>query len=221
MIWFSCFVVCLCIFVFWFSCCCWFSFVLQEQHVLSHISLLANKEIRRQHLYRFNPKSTKSTIIQMQKTLQTICRACQMRKGYDNPGRVSFQLGLCFLCHAQIERDWLRPSTPCATVLIIQQLLPTYMHHHELKLDSNKDNLTAERHRLDNLPVPSMPWRPCTDLCFFQLNINYRQIKSAQLTAYTNKKDVSIFRFRLFKTAVLNCNTSSQHCRLIFIIVRH
>ena len=32
-----------------------------------HISLLANKEIRRQHLYRLDPKSTKSTIIQMQK----------------------------------------------------------------------------------------------------------------------------------------------------------
>jgi len=25
----------------------------------------------------------------------------------------------------------------------------------------------AKVHRLDNLPVPSMPWRPCTDLCFF------------------------------------------------------
>ena len=37
MIWFSCFVVCLCIFVFWFSHCCWFSFVLQEQHVFPGI----------------------------------------------------------------------------------------------------------------------------------------------------------------------------------------
>jgi len=85
-----------------------------------------------------------------------------MRKGYDNPGSVSF--GSYFLCHAQIladlsnpstERDQLRPSTPCATELIIQQLLPTYMQHHELKLDSNKANLTVEGHRLDNLPVPS------------------------------------------------------------------
>jgi len=32
----------------------------------------------------------KSTIIQMQKTLQTIFRACKMRKGCDNPGRISF-----------------------------------------------------------------------------------------------------------------------------------
>ena len=154
MIWFSCFVVCLCIFVIWFSRCCWFSFVLQELHVFPSIptSLLANKETRRQHLYRLDPKSTKSTTIQMQKTLQTSFRACQMRKGYDNPGRVSFQLGLYFLCHAQIladqsnpstERNRLRPSTPCATVLIIYQLLPTYMHHHELKLDSNKTNLTV------------------------------------------------------------------------------
>ena len=44
-----------------------------------------------------------------------------MRKGYDNPGRVSFKLGLYFLCHAQVladlsnpstERDRLRPSIP-------------------------------------------------------------------------------------------------------------
>jgi len=35
-----------------------------------------------------------------------------------------------------------------------------------LKLDSNKANSTAEGHRLDNLPVPSMPWRPCTDVFF-------------------------------------------------------
>jgi len=45
-----------------------------------------------------------------------------------------------------------------------------------------KANLTAEGHRLDNLPVPSMPWRLCIHLCFFQLNINYHQIKSTQLS---------------------------------------
>jgi len=38
----------------------------------------------------------------------------------------------------------------------------------------------SQGHRLDNLPVSSMPWRPCTNLCFFLLNINYRQIKSTQ-----------------------------------------
>jgi len=56
------------------------------------------------------------------------------------------------------------------------------MQHQELKLDSNKANLTVEGHRLYNLPVPSMPsWRPCTNLCFFLLEINYRQIKSSHL----------------------------------------
>jgi len=48
------------------------------------------------------------------------------------------------------------------------------MNHHELKLDSNKlgdidsttNQDTAEGHRLDNLPVPSMPWRPCTNFKF-------------------------------------------------------
>ena len=53
---------------------------------------------------------------------------------------------------------------------------PHICNHHELKLDSYKTNLTVEGHRLDNLPVPSMPWRPCTNLFFFELNINYRQI---------------------------------------------
>ena len=38
--------------------------------------------------------------LRYQVTSANICRACQMRKGYDNPGRVSFQLGLYFLCHA-------------------------------------------------------------------------------------------------------------------------
>jgi len=39
-------------------------------------TFLMTLKIRRQHLYRLDPKSTKPTIIQMQKTLQTICRAC-------------------------------------------------------------------------------------------------------------------------------------------------
>jgi len=38
-------------------------------------------------------------------TAANICRAFQMLKGYDNPGRVSFYLGLYFLCHAQILAD--------------------------------------------------------------------------------------------------------------------
>ena len=61
----------------------------------------------------------------------------------------------------------LRPSTPCTTVLIIWQLFHKNIQHHGLKLDSNKANLTAEGHRLDNHPGPSMPcWRPCTNLFF-------------------------------------------------------
>ena len=97
-------------------------------------------------------------------------------KGLWQPWQSFILAGFSFLCHAQIladvsnpstERDRLRPSTPCATVFIIQQLLPTHMQHHELKPDSNKASLTVEGHRLDNLPVPSVPWRPCTNLCFF------------------------------------------------------
>ena len=37
MIWFSFFVVRLCIFVIWFSRCCGYSFVLQEQHIFTSI----------------------------------------------------------------------------------------------------------------------------------------------------------------------------------------
>jgi len=50
-------------------------------------------------------------------TAANICRACQMRKGYDNLGRVSFQLGLYFLCRAQILGDLSTCSTerPVAT----------------------------------------------------------------------------------------------------------
>jgi len=73
------------------------------------------------------------------------------------------------------------------------------MQHHGLKPDSNKAFLTVEGHRLDNLPVPSMPWRPCSGvhpwrpcpgvpcpgvlalIVFVLLNINYRQIKSTWL----------------------------------------
>jgi len=51
------------------------------------------------------------------------------------------------------------------------------MQHYELKLDSNKAHSAVEGHRLDNLPVPSMPcWRPCTNLCFSCCYDDYRQI---------------------------------------------
>jgi len=74
------------------------------------------------------------------------------------------------------------------------------MQHHELKLDSNKASLTAEGHRLDNLPVPSVPWRPCTNLCFFLLNINYCQIKSTQLCSQRPRCFVLSQKTRAFVT---------------------
>jgi len=76
-------------------------------------------------------------------TPANIYRANQIGKGYDNPGRVSFQLSLYFLCHAQTltdlstcstERDRLRPSAPCATVLIIRQLFTKYSIRFDLNL---------------------------------------------------------------------------------------
>jgi len=47
-----------CAFVIWFSCCCWCSFVLQEQHVISHRPFLVNDESRTLHLCRFDSKSS-------------------------------------------------------------------------------------------------------------------------------------------------------------------
>ena len=49
---------------------------------------------------------------------------------------------------------YLRP--PCKNLLVRS-------HRRQVNVEST----AAEGHRLDNLPVPSMPWRPCTDLCFF------------------------------------------------------
>ena len=60
------------------------------------------------------------------------------------------------------EREWLQLNTPCAIVLIIWQLFPTYVQHHELKLWSNKANSTAEGHRFDTFRL----WRPYTNLFF-------------------------------------------------------
>ena len=74
---------------------------------------------------------------------------------------------LADLSNPSTERDRLRPRTPVRNCVDHLAAPPTYIHHHELKLDSNKANLTAEGHRLDNLPAPSMPWRPYTNLCFF------------------------------------------------------
>jgi len=52
-------------------------------------------------------------------------------------------------------------------MLITWQLSPTHMQQQKLKLKINKAYLTVEGHRLDNLPVPAMPWLPCTNLFFF------------------------------------------------------
>jgi len=56
-----------------------------------------------------------------------------------------------------------------ANVSGIETFTSKFVKKNRLDSNNNKANLTAEGHRLDNLPVPSMPWRPspCTDLCFF------------------------------------------------------
>ena len=54
--------------------------------VLPHGPFLGNKEIRRLHLSISDPKSFHSSF-PCYKTAANICRACSMRKGYDNPGQ--------------------------------------------------------------------------------------------------------------------------------------
>ena len=179
---FDCF-VCLCIYDLVFLFCCLFVYFCDLVFSLllvffcfagtarlsqySHISLLANKEIRRQHLWVSNqPSSNCKQFVKLARCETVMTTRAEFHFSwvytFSATPRSSADLS-----NPSTERDRLRPSTPCATVLIIQQLLPTYMQHHELKLDSNKANLTVEGHRLDNRPVLSMPWRPCTNLCFF------------------------------------------------------
>jgi len=78
------------------------------------------------------------------------------------------------------------------------------MQHHELKLDGYKANLTVEGHRLDSLRVPSMPWHPCTNFCFFLLNINYREIKSTQLNLHPTLTTCLSWCFILTRCCVPN-----------------
>ena len=61
------------------------------------------------------------------------------------------------------ERGRFRPSTSCATVLIIWQLIPMHMQHHVLKLVSNKAN---------SLRLPQFP-AVLALVCFSCWNANF------------------------------------------------
>ena len=74
-------------------------------------------------------------------------------------------LRLYFICLAQILVQILVSHPPRETgcdpaltvqlcCLIILQLFPTFMQHHELKLGSNKANSTVESYQHDNFRVP-------------------------------------------------------------------
>jgi len=65
-------------------CCCWCSFVLQEQRVRLSGSLLVVDEVRTRDFQNTRPQSLMTHPHSI--TAANICRACQMRKGYDNPG---------------------------------------------------------------------------------------------------------------------------------------
>ena len=120
-----------CVFVMvWFVSLyfCWCSFVLQEQPVrLCRGSFLMVDEVRtldfqntRQQELPVSPFQPYDGWIgwltQLADPRFTTAannrRDCQMRKDYDNQGRVSYQLGLYFLCYVQILAD----LSTCSTV---------------------------------------------------------------------------------------------------------
>jgi len=66
--------------------------------------------------------------------------------------------------------SWLFFSVIKVTSWLYSKVWKCFMLRPQRELNnSNKANLTVEGHRLDNYPVPSMPWRPYTNLCFFLL----------------------------------------------------
>ena len=105
------------------------------------------------------------------------------------------------------------------------------MQHHELKLGSNKTNLTVEGHRLDNLPVPSIPGLLAL-ICFFlaEYQLSPNKINSTRepdvallmtpsslfdifLTIVRNETFSEIFHLPDFKAIsnTRNCINSNQH----------
>ena len=148
----------------------------------SHISLLVNKEIRRIHLCRLDSKNTKPTIIQMQKIrCKQFVELARFERVMTTRAEFHFNWVYTFSATPRSLRIWAThppretgcDPAPPAQLCWSSDSSFLHMQSHELKLDSNKANLTVEGHRLDKLPVPSMPWRPCTNLCFVLLNINY------------------------------------------------
>ena len=130
MIWFSCFVVCLCIFVIWFFRCCWFSFVLQEQHVFPSIPtyhFLRTKKFEGSISTDWIPRVQNLSSSKCKKHCKQFVELARCERVITT--RAEFHFSWVYaLYHAQIladlrnpstERDRLRPSTPCAIVLII------------------------------------------------------------------------------------------------------
>ena len=110
-----------CVFVIWFSCCCWCSVVLQEQHVSSHRPLLVNNEIQTLHLCRFDSKSPNHHL-HAKKRCKQFAELARCERVMTIRAEFHFSWGLYFLCHAQIlvglstpptGKDRLRPSAPC------------------------------------------------------------------------------------------------------------
>jgi len=176
MICFSCFVVYFCDLVFSLLLVffCFAGTARLSQY--SHISLLANKEIRRQHLYRLDPKSTKSTIIQMQKKhCKQFLELARCEKVMTTQAEFHFSWVYTFSATPRSLRIWATHpprETGCDPAPLAQLCWSSSSSFPHICTTTSWNwtvtkLITAEGHRLDNLPVPSMPCRPCTNLCFF------------------------------------------------------
>ena len=113
------------------------------------------------------------------------------------PGQSFILTGFVFSLPCQIladlstwskERDQLRSSTPCATVLIIWQLFPTHMQ----PASWNKAKFSVEGLRPDTFWFLRCPACPCTGL-FFLLEYypSPNKIDSTQFINYINRNTCS------------------------------
>jgi len=124
------------------------------------------------------------------------------------PGQSFILTGFVFSLPCQIladlstwskERDQLRSSTPCATVLIIRQLLPTHMQ----PASWNKAKFSVEGLRPDTFWFLRCPACPCTGL-FFLLEYypSPNKIDSTQFINYKTETPARLYSFP-------NCGTRS------------
>jgi len=131
MIWFSCFVFCLCIFVFWLSRCCWFSFVFQEQHVFPSIPTChfwRTKKFEGNTSTDWIPRVPNQPSSKCKKHCKQFVELARCERVMTTRAEFHFSWVYTFSATPRSLRIWAThppretgcdPASPCATVLII------------------------------------------------------------------------------------------------------